>query len=448
MTDVAPDLMTNIYNAFNPFEPLPAGDPAYVDCKSVRGDEDIIDQLGNRISRSQPMTYQLYTGHRGGGKSTELRRLQQHLEQNQFFVCYFEADEEDIDTEDTEYVDILLACTRRLLRDLRTANAEPIKAWLADRASDFKDLMLTEIKLDKLDVETSLLIFSKLTASIKAEPGQRSKIREKVNPHTVTLLAALNQFIENATKTLPDGKQKLALIVDSLDRIPLVFGDGGRSNHEEIFLDRSEQLRQLKCHIVYTVPIALVYSKWANEVQTIYGDTPILPMVRVSDQAGNGLVEGMDKLKEALWKRVQPFQPNGEIGKTIFESDRALEKLCLASGGHIRELMQMAQEAANLTAQLPITERSVNRSISKLRGTYERTVDEQEWALLVRVKRLGTIVNDNECRSLLQRRCILEYRCTNGEGELETLYRVHPLVELLPRFVEEWAQVSGGKVQP
>ncbi|MEH2271974.1 MAG: hypothetical protein V7K68_26715 [Nostoc sp.] len=28
------DLLANLYNAFNPFEPLPAGDPKYVDCQS------------------------------------------------------------------------------------------------------------------------------------------------------------------------------------------------------------------------------------------------------------------------------------------------------------------------------------------------------------------------------------------------------------------------------
>jgi len=29
-----------LYNAFDPFRPLPAGDPAYVDCHEVRGDGD------------------------------------------------------------------------------------------------------------------------------------------------------------------------------------------------------------------------------------------------------------------------------------------------------------------------------------------------------------------------------------------------------------------------
>jgi hypothetical protein len=28
-------LLDNLYNAFDPFQPLPAGDPNYVDCRTV-----------------------------------------------------------------------------------------------------------------------------------------------------------------------------------------------------------------------------------------------------------------------------------------------------------------------------------------------------------------------------------------------------------------------------
>ena len=113
------DLLPRIYNSFDPSRPLPAGDPQYVDCREVRGDENIESDVGKRIRNSDQSTYQLYTGHRGSGKSTELRRLQKSLEDHDFFVVYFEADEEDIDPQNVEYIDILLACTRRFLKDIR-----------------------------------------------------------------------------------------------------------------------------------------------------------------------------------------------------------------------------------------------------------------------------------------------------------------------------------------
>jgi hypothetical protein len=43
------DALARIANAFDPARPLPAGDPQYVDCRAVRGDEDIVSDLGKRI---------------------------------------------------------------------------------------------------------------------------------------------------------------------------------------------------------------------------------------------------------------------------------------------------------------------------------------------------------------------------------------------------------------
>ncbi len=436
------DLITKIYNSFDPSRPLPAGDPQYVDCREVRGDEDIVNDLGKRMRNSDQMTYQLYTGHRGSGKSTELRRLQKSLEDNGFFVVYFEADEEDIDPQNVEYIDILLACTRRFLKELRAANAAPIQGWLRDRWQELKDLAQMEISLEKLSLEQSLSVFTKLTASIRAEPAQRAKIREKVNPHTTTLLAALNQFIADARAHLPNGKTKLAMIVDNLDRIPIDFRDNGRSNHEEIFLDRSEQLKGLACHMVYTVPIALVYSKWANEVQAIYGKTQVLPMVMVQKPDGVAFPTGLEKLQEAIQLRVQPHAPRRSLDTPIFDTTETLERLCMACGGHIRELMQMMQESLNRTDHFPLTAKAVQRSITELRAVYQRTVEESEWALLAQVAQCRQIANNNKYRSLLQRRCILEYCYLNDEGEIRAWYDVHPLIDKIPRFQEELAKLA------
>jgi hypothetical protein len=431
------DLITKIYNSFDPSRPLPAGDPQYVNCRSVRGDEDIVNDLGRRMRNSNQPTYQLYTGHRGSGKSTELRRLQKSLEEYGFFVVYFEADEEDIDPQNVEYIDILLACTRRFLKDIRSANATPIQDWLRDRWGELKDLAQMEVSLEKLTLTQALSVFTKLTASIRAEPTQRSKIREKVNPHTLTLLSALNEFIEDACHNLPDGKTKLAMIVDNLDRIPIDFRDNGRSNHEEIFLDRSEQLKGLNCHMVYTVPIALVYSKWGNEVQTTYGKTQVLPMVMVQDQKGNRFPEGLAKLREAIDRRIKPHALHLDLDTQIFDSPETLNRLCMACGGHIRELMQMMQESLNRTDEFPVTAKAVQRSITELRAVYQRTVEEPEWARLAQVVQRREIPNDNDHRSLLQRRCILEYSWLDSEGEICTWYDVHPLIFRIPRFMEE-----------
>ncbi|MBC7969818.1 MAG: BrnT family toxin [Verrucomicrobia bacterium] len=97
-------ILDDISQAFDP-SPLPAGSAVYVDCRAVRGGSDILVELGKKVLRSD-RTCQLYSGHRGGGKSTELLRLQAELDKRGCFVVYFAAEDGDINPEDVEYTDI------------------------------------------------------------------------------------------------------------------------------------------------------------------------------------------------------------------------------------------------------------------------------------------------------------------------------------------------------
>jgi hypothetical protein len=51
-------------------------------------------------------------------------RLKQPLETNGCFVVYFDAEEADIDTIDTQYTDILLSCTKHLTLAIQTAYSQ------------------------------------------------------------------------------------------------------------------------------------------------------------------------------------------------------------------------------------------------------------------------------------------------------------------------------------
>ncbi|WP_354635479.1 ATP-binding protein [Planktothricoides raciborskii] len=434
-----PKFLDELYNVFEPFNPLSPGDPQYVDCREVRGDGDILEELGNKIRRSQRMTCQLYAGHRGAGKSTELLRLKQYLEQNQFLVVYFAADEADIDPEDAEYADILLACTRHILEDLKDiARPDPLTEWLRGRWQELKDLALTEVKFETLSVEGQIAQFAKLTANLRAVPSLRRQIRDKINPYTVTLTQALNEFIAEAKNNLPNGCEKLAVIVDNLDRMVLIPQDNGRTNHEEIFIDRSEQLRSLDCHLVYTVPISLVYSRRSTDLRDIYSDPQVLPMIMVQNPDETTHQPGVDKLTEIITKRVERVAKaalESEVLTTeIFESAEVVQRLCLMSGGHVRNLLLLIQAAINRTHQLPISKKEVQRAITEARDTYRRTVEHDEWQLLAQVHRSKQIINEDQTRNLLFNRCLLEYRYLDNDGELQRWSDVHPLIKNLPEF--------------
>ena len=443
MTQNTEKLLKDLYNAFNPSSPLPAGDPQYVDCGEVRGDDNITLDLGLNIERSEPMTCQLYAGHRGAGKSTELLRLQQHLKNKGYFVVYFAADAEDINPEDTEYTDILLACTRHLLEAIKEADSKPLLNWMKDRWDDLKDLGLTEISFEKLSLEAQISQFAKLTANVRTQPSLRHKIREKVEPQTQTLIDALNEFIGDAKKKLPNKYSQLVAIADNLDRIvPFPAADaGGRSNLDQIFLDRSEQLQALDCHVVYTVPISMVHSNRAADLSDKYNTPQVLPMILVQNLDGSAHQPGVAKIKELIKKRVQKIAPNLSLETELFDTEETLKRLCLMSGGHVRDLMKMMREAVNQTQNLPITAKAAQRAITKERNVYRKTPGQDEWSILAKVSISHRILNEEKHRSLLFNRCILEYRYFDDEGEMQPWYDVHPLIKGIQEFKEAVADL-------
>lgn len=437
-------LLKRIYNVFDPFQPLQAGDPAYVDCREVRGDGDILTEVGKNILWSDRMTCQLYAGHRGAGKSTELLRLQKHLNEKGCFVVYFEADEADIEPEDAQYTDILLACTRHLLEALKdSASPNILLDWLKERWLDLQDLAFTKISLESLSVEAQIAQFAKITANLRNEPSLRHQIRDKINPHTVTLIDALNYFIREAKQKLPNGYSELVLIADSLDRIVPITKENNQTNHEQIFLDRSEQLQALDCHLVYTVPISLLYSNRAADIANTYGIPQVLPMIMVQTPDNEPYQQGINKVMEVLQKRLQRVEPNLSIVQ-IFEQREALEKLCLMSGGHVRNLLLLMKEAMKYTETLPISNRALQRSISELRNTYRNTVYANEWEALAKVYQTKEIENDQLYRGLLFNRCILEYRYINEEGESKNWYDIHPLIKGIKEFQDAYKQLYPG----
>ena len=436
--------LKRLYNAFDPFRPLPAGDPAYVDCTDVRGDGDILEAVGREILYSDRKTCQLYAGHRGAGKSTELLRLQQYLDEKGFFVVYFAADEEDIDPEDVQYTDILLACTRNILAAFKDrTDSQAILNWLKERCEDLKDLLQTKISIEELSIEAQVSQFAKITTKMRSEPGERRKIRDLINPHTTTLTKALNEFIQDAKKNLPLGYDQLVLIADNLDRIVPVTKADNRSNHDEIFIDRNEQLKDLDCHLVYTIPISLLYSDRAASLTDIYGTPQVLPMIMVQTSENEPYQKGINKVIELLQKRLNTVDANKSI-VDFFESRSSLEMLCLMSGGHARNLLLLMKEALKYTNSLPITNKALQRSVSELRNTYKNTIYANEWEALAKVHHDKEITNDKLYRGLLFNRCILEYRYQEQNGESNVWYDIHPLIKGIKEFQDTYNQLYSG----
>ena len=52
--------LRDTWNVVNPTEPLPPGDPRYVDCTEVRGDEDVVCEMAGLRGCSSTLVQQLF----------------------------------------------------------------------------------------------------------------------------------------------------------------------------------------------------------------------------------------------------------------------------------------------------------------------------------------------------------------------------------------------------
>jgi hypothetical protein len=138
------------YQACNP-SPLNLGNSEdrkyYIDFSSVRGG-NIIKELGRTIARLSPdkPTCQLFTGHIGCGKSTELQRLKAELEQQGFHVVYFESSQV-LEMADVDVTDILLAIARQVSDSLEAVQITLKPGYFVNLFREIGEILQTPVEL-------------------------------------------------------------------------------------------------------------------------------------------------------------------------------------------------------------------------------------------------------------------------------------------------------------
>ncbi len=435
--------LRDAHNAVNPGRPLPGGDECYVDCTDVRGNRDVVQHMFDAITWSKTHTAQLVTGHRGCGKSTELLRLKARLEGADYTVVYFEADQ-DLDVNDIIYSDLLLAIAHRIESELRDEHGLKLDDQLLGNIQRwFANVLYAENGWHKVERELAaeaelgvglpkgvpLLarLLARVTGQIKTGHDVRKEIRRKLDPQISLLIENINLLILRATEQLRrQGRRGLVLLIDNLDRITLRTLETGRTSHEAIYVDHGEQLQALTCHIVYTLPISMIYSPTASELTEFFPYQWVIPMLRITRPEGGDHVEGLACRRDMLARRIDI--------PTLFTAD-AIDYVCRASGGHPRDLMQIVIYACRYAPRdrwpQPFDLRVIKRAKAESAQAYSRAIPESHYPLLAGVHLRHTVENDNEHQQMLYNLSVLEY--FNGPS---FWHDVHPAVRRLPKFQE------------
>ncbi|MEM8638752.1 MAG: ATP-binding protein [Cyanobacteria bacterium P01_G01_bin.54] len=440
----------------------------YIDFSSVRGGQ-IIDDMCSNITFFSPdePTCQLFSGHIGCGKSTELSRMRVELEKAGFHVVYFESSD-DLEMGDVDIGDILLAIARRVSESLEELGAPP----QLEEAKGFRNLLQGAAQLLQTEIELSgeanipgfgtfkgntdgefsaevgvggigtvsasnegvslmALGIGKISAKVKESPELRSKLREYLGPRTASLLEVINtELLEPAKAQLKShGKMGLAVIVDNLDRVETIPKPWGRPQPEYLFVDRGEQLSQLNCHMIYTIPLSLLFSNDLNRLTNRFGTDPtVLPMVPVQHRDGRPFEDGLALLRQMVLARAFPnLSPQERLAQLteVFESPETLDYLCQISGGHIRELLRLLNDWIKKQRKFPLTREILNKVVKLRCDQMGHALDDAEWVLLRQVEQTQRVSGGDAYQVLVRSLFVFQYRV-----EEESWSAVNPILRL------------------
>ncbi len=423
----------------------------YVDFSSVRGTKIVEDLFNNITFVPDFPTCQLFTGHIGCGKSTELLHLKSKLEAEGFFVVYFKSNE-TIELADLDITDILLAITVQVTKSLEWFFQDQ-QTTVETSIELLKKLLQTEIQLSananvsrstivaniegefcvevgipgigqvKFDKEQGLSfvapLIGEITARAKASPEFRQRMRGYLESRVRSIIEAINhQLIEPGIKQLQQrNKQGLVVIVDNLERI-LNRQKEGQPQYQYLFVERGDQLRSLNCHLVYTIPLALSFSNDSAILAERFGNYPmVLPMIPIKFRNGSENPVAIDLLKQMVLARAFPnLNPSERLHRIaeIFSPPDALDYLCRISGGHVRQLLRFVNSAISKERLLPLSDNVIKEVIRTERNSRLLAITEDEWELLRKVNQNKRTAGDEEYETLIRSLFVFQYRDDDG----------------------------------
>jgi DNA polymerase III delta prime subunit len=346
----------------------------YVDWQRDVAPDDVKTLLEQAIRRSSPEAYMssLFTGHRGVGKTTELKRLKRLLErtgrEDRVFVSFLSAARCMAPEEDIAPQDIVINIARQLVTDLEAQGmsftGSRVKQFFEEigevlgRKVDLSDLKL-KFGTDEMGAEIGFVL--------QRAPALRPVLRELLTERQATLYDLINEVILTpATAWLKErGYGKILVIVDELDRVSPKPAPNGRATYQEfVFLQNASVLRSLRCDTLYTVPIDLAWSSQRTSLVESYGVQQIhlLPVIPVRTRDGADDIRGLDALCQIINRRARQAETEAN---DLFRNPEVLRRLAGLSGGYLRNLFRVLRSIIDRSEGLPLEEPAVQRAVRR-----------------------------------------------------------------------------------
>ena len=348
----------------------------------------------------------LFTGHRGSGKSTELAKLAEVVQDHRLVIRY--SVKSVLNLFDLNYVDVVLSLALELIRQIAARDVK-VEDDVREQVFRFTKEITREVEMEagggaEIGAELNVYV-AKLSSKLRTEDTTRTTVREKVQGRLSDLLESITFLVQALNRHT--GK-RLLVIVEDLDKTDL---DTAR----RLFCEHATSLAEPPTSIIYTFPTALRHDNNFMQIEMDFPTVYVLPNMKTRTRDDRLHEPGIDDLREILMRRVE---------EALFAPD-ALTELASLSSGIPRELIALARQAcleARKSRRECVTSEDVQRAAQRKRMSYEVLLDREQLKLLERVRDTKAVNNDEAHRALLHNLSVLEYRNDH------VWYDVHPLV--------------------
>lgn len=429
---------TTLVEAIHRFSPQPikfgvdsTNESFYVE----RHDDPLGDLRVQLLSSPMAAEKTLLAGHRGTGKSTELNRLAADEEIRRRYEVVSFSVKDALELSDVDHVDLLFTMVRVAYERLSSSEAplalQPTTvAALEGWRSRVVERMDEEVKGASAELGAGgeakglLGFFGKFGTRLRYERTTREVARQVIKPRIGEFLGHVKDFFLDVQLALQGQGKQLLLLIEDLDKLP----DVGKA--EALFHDTGPYLADPPVRIVYTVPIALHYSKKFAQIAGRFGESVFVPSVRLvsNDDGQRRWDEGHRTMRAFVEHRMELSLIDQEalglaieLGGGLFQQmQRLLQKACTKAVGR-----KMAQ----------LTQTEVREAAADLRAELERGLKREDIGILHEVHATRQASSEEPTLELLHFLHLLEYR--NHERWCD----VNPL--LLPTL-ERWKPESAG----
>ena len=366
-------------------------------------------------------------GMRGSGKTSELVKYAENLNNPSCFFCVTCNIDQELDMNELEYMDILILQLEQLTKRLNEHDfsidegiIKRMEGWFSEREKEIKKELKGEVGFEtgvEASIKTPFLsllnIFGKFKTGVTGSYERANIVRQNLKNNFIPFANIFNEFIEETNLSLRENNiaQEILFIVDGLEKTM------SADTRKRIIIEEQNRIDKIKAYTIFTLPIELM-----NERQSLnqFSSVESFPFVKLIEPDNSKNESAFSKFREFVYKRID---------KKLFANEDIVNKAINYSGGSPRELLIILEMTAFFVDDntIVIDEKALDKALDRLSKQTAQYITKEMFVKMKEIvennKHLRETEYDSIMQSLLEKTYVMEY----NSGSYK---RINPILEL------------------